>query len=74
MIFGHPPDTATINFEGLGKSRLACQALVNEGGGFRSSLAREIGSKGYHDLSFVEGPYPVDWREAAVSRPRIRSL
>jgi UDP-glucose 4-epimerase len=26
---------------------------------FRSSLAQDIGSKGYHDQSFAEGPYPV---------------
>ncbi|SPP91421.1 NAD-dependent epimerase/dehydratase family protein [Bradyrhizobium vignae] len=26
---------------------------------FRSTLAREIGSKGYHDTMFEDGPYPV---------------
>ena len=26
---------------------------------FRSELARQIGSKGYHDQVFAEGPYPV---------------
>ena len=26
---------------------------------FRSALAREVGSKGYHDALFDEGPYPV---------------
>ncbi len=26
---------------------------------FRSALARQVGSKGYHDQVFVEGPYPV---------------
>lgn len=26
----------------------------------RSPLAREVGSKGYHDVVFEEGPYPVD--------------
>jgi UDP-glucose 4-epimerase len=26
---------------------------------FRSPLAREVGSKGYHSTSFAEGPYPV---------------
>jgi UDP-glucose 4-epimerase len=26
---------------------------------FRSALAREVGSKGYHDAAFVDGPYPV---------------
>jgi UDP-glucose 4-epimerase len=28
-------------------------------GEFRSPLAREVGSKGYHDEVFSEGPYPV---------------
>ncbi len=28
-------------------------------GEFRSPLAREIGSKGYHDRKFADGPYPV---------------
>ena len=27
---------------------------------FRSELARAVGSKGYHDEVFAEGPYPVD--------------
>jgi UDP-glucose 4-epimerase len=27
---------------------------------FRSVLAREVGSKGYHDRAFAEGPYPVE--------------
>jgi UDP-glucose 4-epimerase len=26
---------------------------------FRSALARAVGSKGYHDRTFAEGPYPV---------------
>ena len=26
----------------------------------RSELARTVGSKGYHDQSFDEGPYPVE--------------
>jgi UDP-glucose 4-epimerase len=26
---------------------------------FRSPLAREVGAKGYHDIVFEEGPYPV---------------
>jgi UDP-glucose 4-epimerase len=26
---------------------------------FRSPLALEVGSKGYHDVTFAEGPYPV---------------
>jgi UDP-glucose 4-epimerase len=29
------------------------------GDDFRSALARTIGSKGYHDVVFEEGPYPV---------------
>lgn len=27
---------------------------------FRSALAREVGSKRYHDTNFPDGPYPVD--------------
>ena len=27
---------------------------------FRSALALEVGSKGYHERSFAEGPYPVE--------------
>jgi UDP-glucose 4-epimerase len=26
---------------------------------FRSSLAKEVGSKGYHDVRFADGPYPI---------------
>ena len=26
---------------------------------FRSPLARQVGSKGYHSTVFAEGPYPV---------------
>lgn len=32
---------------------------LREGRDFRSTLAREIGSKGYHDAAFDDGPYPV---------------
>jgi len=32
---------------------------LHAGQAFRSTLAREVGSKGYHDRSFAEGPYPV---------------
>jgi UDP-glucose 4-epimerase len=32
---------------------------LRAGKDFRSPLAREIGSKGYHDAVFEEGPYPV---------------
>ena len=27
---------------------------------FRSALALQVGSKGYHDTVFAQGPYPVD--------------
>jgi UDP-glucose 4-epimerase len=27
---------------------------------FLSPLAREIGSRGYHEKTFSEGPYPID--------------
>ncbi|MGY8632821.1 NAD(P)-dependent oxidoreductase [Bradyrhizobium sp. 14AA] len=32
---------------------------LRAGADFRSTLAREIGSKGYHETTFDEGPYPV---------------
>jgi UDP-glucose 4-epimerase len=32
---------------------------LREGRDFRSALAREVGSKGYHDTPFEDGPYPV---------------
>lgn len=32
---------------------------LRAGQDFRSPLAREVGSKGYHDTIFEEGPYPV---------------
>jgi UDP-glucose 4-epimerase len=32
---------------------------VRAGEDFRSPLAREVGSKGYHDTVFKDGPYPV---------------
>jgi UDP-glucose 4-epimerase len=32
---------------------------MQEGSDFRSPLAREIGSKGYHPTVFKEGPYPL---------------
>jgi UDP-glucose 4-epimerase len=32
---------------------------LREGQDFRSALAREVGSKGYHDTRFDDGPYPV---------------
>jgi UDP-glucose 4-epimerase len=34
-------------------------SCLREGRDFRSPLAREIGSKGYHEEVFSEGPYPV---------------
>jgi len=33
--------------------------LLQNGEDFRSPLARTVGSKGYHDREFQEGPYPV---------------
>jgi UDP-glucose 4-epimerase len=32
---------------------------VREGRDFRSPLALEVGAKGYHDMLFADGPYPV---------------
>jgi UDP-glucose 4-epimerase len=32
---------------------------LREGRDFRSTLAREVGAKGYHDTPFDDGPYPV---------------
>jgi UDP-glucose 4-epimerase len=32
---------------------------LRAGQDFRSELAREVGSKGYHDVVFADGPYPV---------------
>lgn len=32
---------------------------LRTGADFRSPLAREVGSKGYHSTTFAEGPYPV---------------
>ncbi|MDA0369255.1 MAG: NAD(P)-dependent oxidoreductase [Proteobacteria bacterium] len=34
-------------------------AALREGRDFRSPLAHAVGSKGYHDTVFVDGPYPV---------------
>jgi nucleoside-diphosphate-sugar epimerase len=34
-------------------------SCLKQGVDFRSSLARAVGSKGYHAQSFSEGPYPV---------------
>jgi UDP-glucose 4-epimerase len=34
-------------------------ACCREGRDFRSPLAREVGSKAYHEVRFEEGPYPV---------------
>ena len=35
-------------------------ARLRAGEDIRSPLAREVGSKGYHDRAFREGPYPVE--------------
>ena len=32
---------------------------LRDGRDFRSALAREVGSKGYHDRGFSDGPYPI---------------
>ncbi|MNR62607.1 hypothetical protein D3C85_1846800 [compost metagenome] len=32
---------------------------LGSGGEFRSALAEAVGSKGYHDTVFADGPYPV---------------
>jgi UDP-glucose 4-epimerase len=34
---------------------------LNAGADFRSPLAKEVGSKGYHDEVFSHGPYPVEF-------------
>lgn len=34
--------------------------LLQAGNDPRSPLAQTIGSKGYHEAVFAEGPYPVD--------------
>lgn len=34
-------------------------ASLRAGSDFRSQLARDVGSKGYHDEVFDEGPYPI---------------
>jgi UDP-glucose 4-epimerase len=34
-------------------------ASLREGQSFRSALARQVGTKGYHDTAFDDGPYPV---------------
>ena len=31
-----------------------------EGGDYRSTLAKQVGKKGYHDTVFEDGPYPVE--------------
>jgi hypothetical protein len=33
--------------------------LLSVGADFRSPLRERVGSKGYHDRSFADGPYPV---------------
>src|SRR5262249_19810936 len=34
-------------------------SCLETGRDFRSPLARAVGRKGYHDVTFAEGPYPV---------------
>jgi UDP-glucose 4-epimerase len=38
----------------------ALVARLQTGGDIRSPLAREVGSKGYHDRVFRDGPYPLE--------------
>ena len=33
---------------------------LHSSGDYRSALARAVGSKGYHDRKFVDGPYPTE--------------
>jgi hypothetical protein len=35
-------------------------AELTTGGSVTGPLAREVGSKGYHEKTFAEGPYPVE--------------
>ena len=35
-------------------------ATLLEGGDYRSTLAKQVGKKGYHDIVFEDGPYPVE--------------
>jgi nucleoside-diphosphate-sugar epimerase len=39
-------------------------ARLKKDGDFRSPLARALGSKGYHDRAFEEGPYPIERKPA----------
>jgi UDP-glucose 4-epimerase len=43
---------------------------LRAGKDFRSPLAREVGSKGYHDTVFQHGPYPVS--QVQPDSPRFR--
>ena len=38
----------------------ALVARLRTGDDIRSPLAREVGSKGYHDRVFRDGPYPLE--------------
>jgi UDP-glucose 4-epimerase len=38
----------------------ALVARLQSNDDIRSPLAREVGSKGYHDLVFRDGPYPLE--------------
>jgi UDP-glucose 4-epimerase len=41
---------------------------LRNGMDFRSPLAREVGSKGYHSEVFKEGPYPVEVGQSDTGR------
>jgi UDP-glucose 4-epimerase len=62
------PHVDRVYVNDLAKSELGwrpkydfCHVLecLRAGKDFRSPLAREVGSKGYHDMVFDEGPYPM---------------
>ena len=59
-------DRVYVNAAGARRARLAAALrfphvldCLARGEDFRSPLARAIGSKGYHDTEFADGPYPV---------------
>jgi UDP-glucose 4-epimerase len=63
------PAIERVYVNGLARSELGWRprydfgsalARLRDTGDFRSPLARAIGTKGYHNGVFVDGPYPVD--------------
>jgi UDP-glucose 4-epimerase len=62
------PAIDRVNVNALARAELGWQprydfasvlAALSAGQDFRSALAREVGSKGYHDRTFGEAPYPL---------------